>query len=187
MGSSWTRDWTCVLCIGRWILKHWTTWEVLNGRFWVQFYTAWILRGSHISFCFVQKRTSWTALGLFSTRNWIPIMPVLQGASLTNPAITDHLWGPENYNLGLNRLCFIIFYPMSLVAQMAKNPPAMRETWIWSLSWEDPLEEGMATHSSIFAWRIPMDRGAWLYRVAESDTNEQLSRAQHIPYGSLLY
>ena len=48
-----------------------------------------------------------------------------------------------------------------LVAQMVKNPPAMRETWVQSLGWEDPLEEGMATYSSILAWRIPMDRGAW--------------------------
>ena len=38
---------------------------------------------------------------------------------------------------------------------MVKNPPAMRETWVQPLSWEDPLEEGMATHSSIFAWIIP--------------------------------
>ena len=42
-----------------------------------------------------------------------------------------------------------------LVAQVVKNPPAMWETWVWSLGWEDPLEEGMATHSSILAWRIP--------------------------------
>ena len=37
----------------------------------------------------------------------------------------------------------------------------MRATWIRSLGWEDPLEEGMATHSSVLAWRIPMDRGTW--------------------------
>ena len=37
----------------------------------------------------------------------------------------------------------------------------MRETWVQSLGWEDPLEEGMATHSSNLAWRIPMERGAW--------------------------
>ena len=43
----------------------------------------------------------------------------------------------------------------SLVAQMIKNLPAMRETQVWSLGWEDPLEDGMATHSSILAWRIP--------------------------------
>ena len=41
---------------------------------------------------------------------------------------------------------------------MVKNPPAVRETWVPSLGWEDPLEEGVATHSSILAWRIPMDR-----------------------------
>ena len=43
----------------------------------------------------------------------------------------------------------------SLVAQLVKNAPAMWETWVWSLGWENPLEEGMATHSSILAWRIP--------------------------------
>ena len=48
-----------------------------------------------------------------------------------------------------------------LVAQMVKHPPAMQETWVWSPDWEDPLEEGMGTYSSILAWRIPMDRGAW--------------------------
>ena len=47
----------------------------------------------------------------------------------------------------------------SLVAQKVKNPPAMRETWVQSLDWDDPLEEAIATHSSILAWRIPMDRG----------------------------
>ena len=43
----------------------------------------------------------------------------------------------------------------SLVAQLVKNPPTMWETWVWSLGWEDPLEKGKATHSSILAWRIP--------------------------------
>ena len=42
-----------------------------------------------------------------------------------------------------------------------KNLLAVQETWVPSLDWEDPLEEGMATHSSILAWKIPMDRGAW--------------------------
>ena len=49
----------------------------------------------------------------------------------------------------------------SLVAQMVKNLPAMWETWIRSLGWTDPPKEGMETHSSILAWRIPMGRGAW--------------------------
>ena len=43
----------------------------------------------------------------------------------------------------------------SLVAQMIKNLPAMQETWVQSLGWEHPLETGMATHSSILAWRVP--------------------------------
>ena len=50
---------------------------------------------------------------------------------------------------------------VSLVSQMVKDPLAMRETCVRSLVWEDPLEEGVATHSSILAWRITMDRGAW--------------------------
>ena len=53
------------------------------------------------------------------------------------------------------------YYWDSLVTQLVKNLPAMQETWVRSLGWEDPLEEGMATHSSILAWRIPMERGAW--------------------------
>ena len=64
----------------------------------------------------------------------------------------------------------------SLVAQMAKNPSAMLEIWDLSLGWEDPLEEGMTTHSSILAWRIPMDRGVWratIHGVAKNrDTTE---------------
>ena len=55
---------------------------------------------------------------------------------------------------------YILYYNFwaSLVAQTVKNPPAMWETWVQSPGWEDPLEEGMATHSSILAWRIPIDR-----------------------------
>ena len=61
----------------------------------------------------------------------------------------------------------------SLVAQMVRSLPAMWETWVPSLAWEDPLEEGMATHSSVLAWRTPMDRGGWqatVHGVAKSQT-----------------
>ena len=44
---------------------------------------------------------------------------------------------------------------LPLLAQLVKNPPAMQETWVRSLDWEDPLEKGKATHSRILAWRIP--------------------------------
>ena len=59
---------------------------------------------------------------------------------------------------GLSRI-----FSASLVAQTIKNLPAMRETPVWSLSWEDPLEKGMATHSSILAWRI-----AWTEELGQA-------------------
>ena len=58
-----------------------------------------------------------------------------------------------------------------MVAQLVENPLAVWETWVRSLGWDEPLEEGMATHSSILAWRIPMDREAWratIHGVAKS-------------------
>ena len=61
----------------------------------------------------------------------------------------------------------------SLVAQSVKNLPAIQETQVLSLGWEDPLEKEMATHSSILAWKNPMDRGAWqatLHGIAKSQT-----------------
>ena len=61
----------------------------------------------------------------------------------------------------------------------------MQETGVRSLGWEDPLEEGMATHSSIFAWRIPMDRGAWqatVHGVTESDTTERVRIHTHTSF-----
>ena len=49
----------------------------------------------------------------------------------------------------------------SLVAELVQNPPAMQKTWVQSLGWEDPLEKGKATHSSILAWRIPWTDSPW--------------------------
>ena len=59
------------------------------------------------------------------------------------------------------------------MAQMVKNLLAMQETWVQSLGWEGPLEEGVATQSSILAWRIPMDGGTWqatVHGVTKSQT-----------------
>ena len=71
-----------------------------------------------------------------------------------------------------------IGYPLqyswaSLVAQTVKNPSAMQETWVQSPGWEDPLEEGMATHPSILAWRIP-----W----TEEPGGLQLTGSQRVGY-----
>ena len=74
--------------------------------------------------------------------------------------------------LGIKQLdCLILQKPRedlgaSLIAQLVKNPPAMQETWVQSLGWEDPLEKGKATHSSVLAWRIPWT----VHRVAKSLT-----------------
>ena len=72
------------------------------------------------------------------------------------------------------------------MAQTIKNLPAMQETWVRSLGWEDSLKEGMATYSSFLAWKIPMDRGAWqatIHGVAKSDTTQQPSTIFVIPHG----
>ena len=70
------------------------------------------------------------------------------------------------------------------MVQMVKNLPTMWETWDWSPVWEDPLGEGMATHFSILAWRIPMDREAWqaaIHGVAkELDVTEWLSMQSYL-------
>ena len=101
----------------------------------------------------------------------------------------------DSNNIGLNRIdpltyrCLKInttilcnLYQSFPVAQTVKKLPAMQESWVRSLGWEDPLKEGMATHSSILAWKIFMDRGAWratVHVVAESDTTEWLRAVQH--------
>ena len=95
------------------------------------------------------------------------------------PIITSPIWGPfglPHSSVGRKSACnagdpssipgsgrspgegigYLLQYSWaSLVAQLVKNPPAMQETWVQSLGWEDSLEKGEATHSSILAWRIP--------------------------------
>ena len=94
-------------------------------------------------------------------------------------------------NVECLRTCSIIFeiyhylLGASLVAQLVKNPPAMWETWVWSLGWEDPLKKGMATHSSVLAWRIPWTYSLW--GCKESDTTERLSYLLNISILKLTY
>ena len=67
-----------------------------------------------------------------------------------------------------NQCSICIIQPMirsSLVAQLVKNLPAIWDTWVQSLGWEDPLEKGKSTHSSVMTWRMPMD-----YTVTKSQT-----------------
>ena len=81
------------------------------------------------------------------------------------------------YMLGLSsKFSGLLWFWDSLVAQMVKNTCAMQETWVQSLSQEDPLQEGMAIHFRILAWRIPMDRVGWWATVhGVTKTQIQLS------------
>ena len=72
----------------------------------------------------------------------------------------------ENYEL----------FRVSLIVQLVKNPPAMQEILVQSLGWEDPLEKGWATHSSILAWRIP-----WTVKVKGLAKSQTQLRAFHTP------
>ena len=79
------------------------------------------------------------------------------------------------YTLEITRKIFIavIMVKTSLVTQTVKNLPTVQETWVQFLGWADSLVKGMETHSSILAWKNPMDRGAWqaaVHGVAKSWT-----------------
>ena len=71
------------------------------------------------------------------------------------------------------------------MAQLVKNQPAIWETWVLSLGWEDPLEKGTTTHSSILAWRIPWTEEPGRSHK-ESDTTEQLSLFSFVGVGVIL-
>ena len=89
--------------------------------------------------------------------------------SAGDPSLTPGWGKPPGEGIGYP----LQYFWASLLTQLIKNLPAMQETWVQSLGWEDPLEKGMATHSSILAWRIPMDRGAWqaaVHGVSKSQT-----------------
>ena len=157
--------------IGRWILNHWTTREVprfflfnlfiyFSWRIITILWCGWfMLMYAKIGFKVAKDKNSWVTHGWkdFDMSQWVQLRPLLK-------------WNSR----------------ASLVAQMIKNPPAMEETWVRSLGWENTLEEGMATHTSILAWRISMDRGAW--QRTESDMTERLSTAkQNIQKKQILF
>ena len=84
----------------------------------------------------------------------------------------------RNYSHLTFPVYFILYFFVqgltSLVAQMVKSLPAMQETQVWSLGWEDPLEKEMSTHSCLLLWRITWTEGAWqatVHGVAKSATH----------------
>ena len=131
-------------------------------------------------------------------RKWQPTPVFLPGESQGRGSLVGcHIWGrTESDGLSSSsssssiqqhvRAWMSVPYPhgsqgVSLVAQTVKNLPVIRETWVWSLGREDPLKKGMATHSSIFAWRIPwVEEPGSLQSMGhkESDTTEWLTLAQ---------
>ena len=82
-----------------------------------------------------------------------------------------------------------VLHHTSLVAQMVKSPPAMQETRVWSLGQEDPLEEEMATHSSVLAWEIPWteEPGGLQSMGSQRDTTEQLTFSLHFTSARALH
>ena len=108
-----------------------------------------------------------TSLSLFTfihwRRKWQPTPVFLPGESQGQGSLVGCcLWGhTESDTTEACSNSSIYYIGASLVTQTVKNLPATQETWVRFLSWEDPLEASMATHSNIFAWRMPLDRGAW--------------------------
>ena len=99
----------------------------------------------------------------------------------TPPAMSFYPW-VRMITWRRDRLHTAVFLPF-LMAQMVKNQPPMQETWVRYLGWKDTLEKGMATHSSILAWRILMVRGAWwatVYGVTKSQTWRVTKRSTFI-------
>ena len=92
------------------------------------------------------------------------VSPALEGRFFTTVPPGKHYGG---FRVHLNSVW------ASLITQLVKNPPAMRETWVGSQGWEDPLEKGRANHSSVLAWKIPRTSSPWGRK--ESDTTERLT------------
>ena len=106
-------------------------------------------------------------------RQWQPTPVFLPGKSHgQEPGRMQSMgWQRVKHNWATN--IFTSLHNASLVAQLVKNPPAMQETWVRSLGWEDPLEKGKATYSGILAWRIPWTVQSMGHK--ELDMTEQLS------------
>ena len=103
------------------------------------------------SICKGAEYCTWKTIAFVGALSSVTVGGAMQqtGASMSIDSCSDTAIGSwTNYSV-------LYVSRASLVAQMVKNLPAMQETQVQSLGWEDPLEEGMATHSSILAWRFP--------------------------------
>ena len=137
---------------------------------------------------------SWTRLSNFTffftfmhwRRKWQPTPVFLPGESQGRGSLVGcHLRGrteSDTTEVTLQQQHSLL--RASLLAQMVKNLPAMWETWLQTLGWEDPLEEGMATLSSILVWRTPIDRGAQRASVhgIERVRRDWATKPKHKPY-----
>ena len=93
----------------------------------------------------------WTKFCFFVLNNFAIVWLILANARGLHWSILKKTSSPWFFQI-------YILWEASFVVQLVKNLPAMQETWVWSLGWEDPLEKGKATHSSILAWRIPWQK-----------------------------
>ena len=144
-----------------------TQWRKRRGQ------RLWVFRLVELTLKFVKGETFLIAgkIRLYSgSEGWLPLVAQLvKNLPAMQETLVWFLGSGRSPGGGIG-------YPLqyswaSLLAQKVKNLPAMLKTWIWSLGWDDHPEEAMATHSSILAWRIPIDRGAWqaaVHGVTES-------------------
>ena len=128
---------------------------------------------------FILYTTGKTNLFLIGKNVLMVMVPILIEKDVFEPSYNDIKFRMQNRNyLYTNLINF--FFPLSMFIIVGfpggsgvKNLPAMPEIWVRSLGGKDSLEEGMASHSSILAWRNPMDRGTWwavVHRVTKSQT-----------------
>ena len=105
---------------------------------------------------------------------------VTKGQTQLNDWTWDTVGCKTEHDKGSITDCFL-FLRASLVAQLVKNPPAMQETWFWSLGWKDHLEKGKATHSSLLTWRIPV-HGVEKSQTQLSDFHFHFCFSNSFPY-----
>ena len=120
--------------------------KIIRLKSWWKRFFKWIVPISTL--CMQQSKNFCFLLIYFAfERKYCTRATIVTYDKIIDPLI----WRRSHLALGFPLQC----YWVSLVTQLVKNPPAMQETWVWSLGWADPLEKGKATYSSILAWRIP--------------------------------